>query len=482
MNDETTSGALLLAYYGDDFTGSADVMEVLQWAGLRTVLFLAPPTVAQLSSFKGLRACGIAGWSRTMSPAEMETELRDALQALSELDSRLVHYKTCSTFDSSRDIGNIGKAVELGREIFRSAIVPLVIGAPNLGRYQVFGNLFARSGLDTEPYRLDRHPTMSRHPITPMLEADVRVHLSEQTNLSLGLVDCLRLQDPLPLSIEKDASLLGSAGLLFDVLYPGHLPRIGQMVHQLSEERGAKFLVGSSGVEYALTAYWKESGLLDHLRSHSPGQPQFGPTEQIVAITGSCSPVNDRQIAWAEQHGFESYSLQPARLVTPEECQAEMESAVSLAVEKLKQGKSLILHSSRGPCDPRIAETISALRRSGLSETEIKLHSGRRLGPKLGQILASILERFPLKRVGVAGGDTSGYIARALGLTALEAIAPVAPGSPLCRAHASNNLDGVEFFFKGGQVGRDDVWGTMLQGTSATPNTYRQSFALNTDS
>ena len=74
--------ALLLAYYGDDFTGSTDVMEALSRAGLRTVLFLKPPTKAQLAKFPGLRAFGIAGGSRTMSPEEMETELPPAFEAL----------------------------------------------------------------------------------------------------------------------------------------------------------------------------------------------------------------------------------------------------------------------------------------------------------------------------------------------------------------------------------------------------------------
>ena len=67
---------LQLAYYGDDFSGSADVMEVLQWAGLRTVLFLAPPTREQLAAFPDLRAFGIAGSSRTMSRAELSVTSR----------------------------------------------------------------------------------------------------------------------------------------------------------------------------------------------------------------------------------------------------------------------------------------------------------------------------------------------------------------------------------------------------------------------
>jgi uncharacterized protein YgbK (DUF1537 family) len=93
------------------------------------------------------------------------------------------------------------------------------------------------------------------------------------------------------------------------------------------------------------------------------------------------------------------------------------------------------------------------------------------LGSKLGQILKRILKEHRFDRVGVAGGDTSGYVARELGIEALEAVAPVAPGSPLCRVHAENELEGLEVLFKGGQVGKDDVWGTLLEGTRSSNQT-----------
>ena len=50
-----------------------------------------------------------------------------------------------------------------------------------------------RSGLDSPVYRLDRHPTMRHHPVTPMTEADLRVHLSHQTDRPIDLVDVLAL-------------------------------------------------------------------------------------------------------------------------------------------------------------------------------------------------------------------------------------------------------------------------------------------------
>jgi uncharacterized protein YgbK (DUF1537 family) len=455
-----------LAYYGDDFTGACDVMEVLQWFGLRTLLFLEPPAPQQLDRFDGLRAIGVAGSSRAMSPQEMEAVLPGVFRSLRDSGAPVVHYKTCSTFDSSPEIGSIGKALELGRDVFGRHVVPILVAAPDLGRYQVFGNLFARSGLDSEAYRLDRHPTMRHHPITPMAEADLREVLATQTDLRVGLVDVLRLakepreDEPDPLHADDvDA-------VLFDVLYREHLPRIGGMIDRLSQRHAPALVVGSSGVEYALTEFWSATGRIHSLRTCPSGSPAFGPVEQLLVVTGSCSPVNDRQITAAERNGtFYAIPITAARLVDGRTSDEEVTRVAERVVDRLRAGANIILHTSRGPQDPRIAETHAALRALGLSDRDIKLQSGRLIGPQLGKLLGRILAEWPLRRVGVAGGDSSGYIARELGIVALEAIAPVAPGSPLCRVYAENSLDGVEFLFKGGQVGKNDVWQTVLRGT-----------------
>src|SRR6185503_4084087 len=80
-------------------------------------------------------------------------------------------------------------------KIFRQRFVPVVVGAPGLGRYCVFGNLFARMGIGSagKIFRLDRHPSMSVHPVTPAEESDLRRHLAKQTKKRIGLVDVLVL-------------------------------------------------------------------------------------------------------------------------------------------------------------------------------------------------------------------------------------------------------------------------------------------------
>jgi uncharacterized protein YgbK (DUF1537 family) len=93
---------LLLAYYGDDFTGSTDALEFLCRAGTKTILFIEPPTKEQLGSFPDLDAYGVAGKTRSLSLTAMETVLVNAfeqiktpIQDISIIKSapRLIHHQ-----------------------------------------------------------------------------------------------------------------------------------------------------------------------------------------------------------------------------------------------------------------------------------------------------------------------------------------------------------------------------------------------------
>ncbi|NUQ28317.1 MAG: four-carbon acid sugar kinase family protein, partial [Acidobacteriaceae bacterium] len=178
---------LLYTYYGDDFTGSTDVLEQLARGGIPSALFLSPPTVEDLALVPGLRAYGIAGESRSQSPEWMKQNLPSVFRSLQAAGAPITHYKICSTFDSSPRMGSIGCAMEIGQEIFEGHTVPIVVGAPHLRRYVWRGRLYA-AGPDGRVLRIDRHP-MSRHPVTPMCEADLRRHLCAQTMLRIGYVD-----------------------------------------------------------------------------------------------------------------------------------------------------------------------------------------------------------------------------------------------------------------------------------------------------
>jgi uncharacterized protein YgbK (DUF1537 family) len=187
---------ILLAFYGDDFTGSTDALEFISRAGAKTVLFTEPPTTEQLKSFPDLDAYGVAGKTRALNPDEMERILLPAFEQMKEIGARHIHYKVCSTFDSSPAIGSIGKVVDCGAIVFKNKMVPILGGMPSLGRYCLFGNLYARLGIgsDGKIYRLDRHPSMSKHAVTPADESDLRIHIGKQTGKRIGLIDIIQLE------------------------------------------------------------------------------------------------------------------------------------------------------------------------------------------------------------------------------------------------------------------------------------------------
>ena len=438
----------VVAFYGDDFSGSADVMEVLATNGLETVLFLDIPERRQLERFPNCRAVGIAGCSRSQNPAWMDANLPQIFRALQALQPSLCHYKVCSTFDSSPRIGSIGRALDIGQEVFGSAYVPLVVGAPALRRYCVFGNLFAT--VNGERHRLDRHPTMSQHPVTPMAESDLRLHLKTQTSKRIGLLDILALQSQEPLECLQSLVSQGSEVILFDILDEASLLQAGRLLWS-SVSQGSPFLVGSSGVEYALASWWRSLGFLP-----PPVEfPSAGETNRIIVVSGSGSPVTESQIRWAMAHGFGSVAIDVLRLLEYEGTAAESARVLHLALAELEAGRSVILHTALGPSDARLL----GMDHRGKRELQEKI------GVFLGQLLKETLLRSTVRRAVICGGDTSARAGSQLGIFAVTTLKPLAPGSPLCLAWSDNpRFDGLEIVFKGGQVGGEDFFGLVLRG------------------
>jgi uncharacterized protein YgbK (DUF1537 family) len=438
-----------LAYYGDDFTGSTDVMDVLVRAGIPTVLLLGGPDDALLARFPEARAVGLAGVSRSQSPAWMDRELPGVFRWLKGLGAPFVHYKVCSTFDSAPQVGSIGRAIDLAQAEFRNAWVPLVVGAPALKRYTAFGNLFATVGDAT--HRLDRHPTMARHPVTPMAEADLRLHLGKQTARRIGLVDILALQGghgAARLAAERAA---GAEIVLIDVLDWPSQREAGRLISHSAEP--VQFLAGSSGIEYALVAHWQAIDMLPT----APVLPRHAAVERLLVLSGSCSPVTAGQIAAARAAGFATIALDPPALLANAE--AEVARVRQAAEAALAAGSSVVVFSAEAP-DPA---AVAALRARATGNDSVNAV----IGGALGRIGKDCIAAQRLSRVVVAGGDTSGEVAHSLGLTALTMIAPTVPGAPLCRATAeSAALDGIEIVFKGGQIGGPDYFVRLRDGAA----------------
>ncbi len=424
---------MLYTYYGDDFTGSTDVLEQLGANGIPAVLFIGPPTPEHLAAFPNVQAVGIAGDSRSRSPQWMTANLPAIFRTLQQFNAPIIHYKTCSTFDSSPTIGSIGRAIEIGREVFAPIFVPIVVGAPHLRRYVAFANLFAGAP-DGTIQRIDRHP-MESHPVTPMREADLRLHLAAQTATPIGLIDLPTLKSGTASHALDSLIAWGRPSIVFDTVDDDTQSSVGDLLWSRAQQRPL-FAVGSSGLTNALVSTWNHLGLTTPILS--------GPLSlagPLLSLSGSCSPVTERQLRYALSHGYHGLHIDPPTLLNPGG--PAYTATLEAASQSLAAARNTVLYTALGTAD------LPAY--------------GDLLGIALGNLLRELLTRFadsatPVRRVLICGGDTSSHAVQQLGIHALTWVANIQPGGPLCRVHADSPLSGLELVLKGGQVGTEDFF------------------------
>lgn len=439
-----------VTWLGDDFTGSAAVMEVLQFAGLDSVLFTDIPGPDLAARFAGRRGIGLATTARSHDPEWMARELPALFRWLHGQGAPILHYKICSTFDSAPQLGSIGAAIAVGLGVRPARAVPLLTAAPQMRRYQAFGHLFA--GTLDGVFRLDRHPVMARHPVTPMAESDLLRHLAAQTDLPMALIDLEALADPT--AALRTALATGARILSIDSMEPASEAAAGRLIWDNRADLG--LVAGSQGVEYALVRHWQASGLIPVA---APPRP-LPAVERIVAVSGSVSPTTARQLDWAAGHGFALLPFDAVAVTGSDAAQADEERRLAAAaIAAAADGHSPLVHSAAGE-GPQVDRFRAALRQSGMDPAR----ANQRIGESLGRILDRVLRATGIRRAVISGGDTSGHGLRQLRLAALVAKAPTIPGAALCQAFGDGPHDGLEIALKGGQMGSEDYFGRIRAG------------------
>lgn len=443
-----------LAFYADDFTGATDTLATAAGAGLRSLLFLRPPTEAQCLAAGPLDCLGIAGTSRSLRAEAQTHELAAAAQYLARLRAPVTHYKTCSTFDSSPETGSIGHAVGiLRRALDVSDFVPVIGGQPNLGRYCLFGHLFAAFQTGGQAYRLDRHPTMRQHPVTPMGESDLRWHLAAQGMRQMSAIAYPRYADAPEIldALVEHAITEGPDGVLFDVAEPSDLPVIGRIVWQHACQ-APLLAVGASSVLQALLSHWAQVGQTP-AASAIPTHREPKACGPVLVLSGSMSPLTATQIAAA--NSYLKVSLRVQALLGDDA--AALLHAEQVIVTALRDGRDVLAYVS--PPGEAAGESGKS---SVLDATMPPGQAGfdpAVLARACGDLLARILGQCRPARVGVAGGDTSSYAVRALDVWGLSYVGQVDHGAALCRLHADvPHLAGLEIMLKGGQMGAADIF------------------------
>ena len=443
-----------LAFYGDDFTGASDNAAQYARHGLRTLLFFSNPTPEVLKkAAQSYDVIGIAGTARSLPPEQIADELLPVLDNFQQLGVNFIQYKCCSTFDSSPSIGSLGEAIQLMRRVWPQSFVPVFSATPEFGRYTLFGHHYARAGSDV--YRLDRHPVMSRHPVTPMHESDLAKILADQGFKSTRLID-LRLLDEHEKNPNALSTLIANEdSAVFD----------GYTQQQVVTGAASLWQLARSRIICAMAAQGLAHALGTHLREQNQiAAPQpthtLAPVDRLLVLSGSCSALSAAQIDWAIAAGFQEIRITPEQLIGTD--QHTLKSLEDQMLDALSAGKSMVIYTAKGPDDNHLAAALDKLSANVSAPAFI----ANRIGLLYSRLAHTALARAGLTRLVVAGGDSSSFTMRQLGARALEIKAShFKQNAHVCTLISDDPLiNGKEVLLKGGQVGADDLYGCMLQG------------------
>lgn len=412
-----------LGFLADDLTGAADVLSQAHAHGLDAALSLNP--TAELPDTADL--VGIAGPARSLAGSDLDHALRDGFTGLSRDSFDVLLYKVCSTFDSSPTTGSIGKAIDILAEMWPSyGGIPVVPAQPEFGRFTAFSQHFGTH--QGSVHRLDRHPVMSRHPSTPMDEADLRLVLASQ--LTAG-----RRPGSIHLPSYDDGSFSdqwrdrrqGSDPFIVDATSPAHMDTIAEA---LLGETGTAIVVGSGGIMAALARSRRVTSAMRKRESRSSG-----PT---LAVSASASGTTAAQIADAIEFGWIEVVIPPEAFMhaIPEGLW------VDEIAHALEAGHHVIAHTARGGDDPR-------LKARAVSSAEV--------GGTIGSAAAIMICRGLTRDLAIFGGDSSSHALLALGASELRVDSQFVTAGPICRTDDESVAAGCRLLLKGGQVGPEDI-------------------------
>lgn len=407
----------VLGCIADDFTGATDLAGLLARSGMRVSLRIGVPDTppVETAAFEV-----IALKSRTAPVAEAVAETRAALKWLKAAGASRFFWKYCSTFDSTSD-GNIGPVAEALMADLGTDQTIYCPAFPENGRSIFMGNLF----VGQQP--LAESP-MKDHPLTPMTDSNLMRLLEPQVTHPVGLADRLTVaQGASVLRRELDQlKAKGVAHVVVDAVANSDLEIIADACRHMP------LMTGGSAVAMPLPAQYLADGTLS-AEAQSAQAPQLG--AGAIVLSGSCSAMTNKQVADYTSRGVPAFQLDPLALA---------ENGPQRALDWLQQqdlDAAPLIYATANPESVRAAQA--------------------KLGAEgAGEIVEATLSACAVaardhgaRRVIVAGGETSGAVTKALGVTQLDIGAEIAPGVPW--TYCSSGGHQIALSLKSGNFGTE---------------------------
>ncbi|MBY5609497.1 four-carbon acid sugar kinase family protein [Rhizobium leguminosarum] len=421
--------AIFLGSIADDYTGASDLANTLTKNGLRTVQTVGIPDPAL--ALPDVDAVVVSLKIRSIPASDAVTAAVSAERWLRQRGAGHVLYKICSTFDST-DAGNIGPVTEALSDAAGGGIVLVTPAFPETGRTVYFGHLFVGG----QP--LNESP-LKDHPLNPMHDANLVRVLTRQSRNAVGLIDLACIAAG-PGAVKARLNALRTTGItavIADAIFERDLETLGEVALETPVSTGA------SGLGLGLARALFRSGRISS--GGATTADAIRPVGGLSAIVaGSCSKATLHQLDIAER-SMPVLRLDPERLLAGPD---EISAAISWAGERISAGP-VVIAASAAP------ETVSRLQSLYGREA-----SGHAIETATSIITAELVER-GVRRLVVAGGETSGAAVDRLAIPAFLIGPEIAPGVPVLRTIGNAQGD-MLLALKSGNFGGEDFFTAAL--------------------
>jgi uncharacterized protein YgbK (DUF1537 family) len=410
-------GGPRLGCIADDYTGGTDVASALRREGLGTVLLFGPPRRDWTAA--GVDAVVVALKSRNLPPDEAVAVSLAAQRWLRTQAIAQLYFKYCSTFDSTDD-GNIGVVADALLEAAGAPLTVVCPTSPEHGRTVYQGHLFVRDTLLS-------HSSMRHHPLTPMTDSNLVRVLGRQTPHRVDLVPAQVVRQG-PRAVAAALARLRRQGVRFavtDALDDDDLAAVATATRELPVVTGAAGLVRLLGAAARPTAAGSAAAAGAAEAGRLPGGP-------ALILAGSSSARTLEQVALARSR-YPAFRLDPAATPDPGDLEAK---AVDWMRQRLERG-TVLVYASAPPAE-RGAATATAARSIELTMAELARDAVRR----------------GVRRIVVAGGETSGAVVDGLGIDRVVVAREEDRGVPWVLTSSSPPL---ALLLKSGNFGRPDL-------------------------
>ncbi|MBY3207661.1 3-oxo-tetronate kinase [Rhizobium laguerreae] len=421
--------AIFLGSIADDYTGASDLANTLTKNGLRTVQTVGIPDPAL--ALPDVDAVVVSLKIRSVPASDAVTAATSAERWLRQRGAGHVLYKICSTFDST-DAGNIGPVAEALSEAAGGGVVLVTPAFPETGRTVYFGHLFVGG----QP--LNESP-LKDHPLNPMHDANLVRVLTRQSRNAVGLIDLTCIAGGAG-AVKARLDTLSKAGVtavIADAIFERDLETLGEIALETPVSTGA------SGLGLGLARALVRSGRISS--GGATTADAIRPVGGLSAIVaGSCSKATLHQLDVAER-SMPVLRLDPERLLAGPD---EIAAAISWAGERISTGP-VVVAASAAP------ETVSRLQSLYGREA-----SGHAIETATSIITAELVER-GVRRLVIAGGETSGAAVDRLAIPAFLIGPEIAPGVPVLRT-VGNAQGDMLLALKSGNFGGEDFFAAAL--------------------